>query len=265
MFPILRLNLSGNRCNAGTIASTLLVTAVILASAASQVRAGDYARRAIIGFSMDGRYFAFEQFGRQDGSGFPYSDIFLINTDNNTWVRGSPIRTLLKNERARIGDARRRSRLRAEPLIARLGIRRGRKGLILASNPVTELSANPHQVRVMPRITVPPSDATLTFQLREIPLASPKCSGYGFGDIKGFALRARFGQRSGYGQGRWLRLHRDRRIPSSRGCPIRYAISDVIAYGTPATTRVYVLILSVFSHGFEGPDRRFIAGGYRLP
>ena len=52
--------------------------------------AADAADRAIIGFSGDGRFFAFEEFGIQDGSGFPYANIYVIDLEKDRWVEGSP-------------------------------------------------------------------------------------------------------------------------------------------------------------------------------
>ena len=54
--------------------------------------AADAADRAIIGFSADGRYFAFEEFGIQDGSGFAYANIFVLDLEDDKWVEGSPVR-----------------------------------------------------------------------------------------------------------------------------------------------------------------------------
>ena len=54
--------------------------------------AGESAQFNALGFSDDGRYFAFEQFGIQDGSGFPYSDIFLIDLDTDSFAGGTPVR-----------------------------------------------------------------------------------------------------------------------------------------------------------------------------
>ncbi|MGE6786024.1 DUF2259 domain-containing protein, partial [Ensifer adhaerens] len=41
------------------------------AATASPALAGDYAALQPIGFSADGNVFAFEEYGVQDGSGFP--------------------------------------------------------------------------------------------------------------------------------------------------------------------------------------------------
>lgn len=41
--------------------------------------AGDYAQPNLIGYSPDFRFFAYEEFGIEDGSGFPYSNFYLID------------------------------------------------------------------------------------------------------------------------------------------------------------------------------------------
>ncbi len=54
------------------------------------VYAGDFAKREIHGFSIDGQLFAFEEYGVQDGSGFPYSTIYVIDTSTDQWTANSP-------------------------------------------------------------------------------------------------------------------------------------------------------------------------------
>ena len=44
----------------------------------------------MIGYSEDGDYFAFEQFGIQDGSGFAYSEVFVVDLANDKWTAGTP-------------------------------------------------------------------------------------------------------------------------------------------------------------------------------
>ena len=80
--------------------------------------AADGAAFNAIGYSPDSRYFAFEQYGVQDGSGFPYWDVFVIDLKTNEWVKGSPYRALLESEEAKLAaardQARGRRRARAE-------------------------------------------------------------------------------------------------------------------------------------------------------
>lgn len=239
----------------GVAAMTLSFTSLAFFGFAA---AGDMANRHIIGFAPTGNYFAFEEYGRQDGSGFPYSNIYVIDTQRNKWVKGSPFRVLVKNENAEVKAARNKARAKFRPMRRRLNI--FRKGRHLASNPATELSANPHRVEVSLRSPMmtgnPDAGNPLVFSIREFELPSTTCRRYTNRRTKGFVWRVR---RAGE---RVIELHRDKRIPKSRGCPFNYAISDVASMRKRDGSIVYAVITSVFRHGFEGPERRFIAGAY---
>ena len=227
--------------------------AVLLALFAlvSPATAGDFAERQILGFSPDGQYFAFEQFGVQDGSGFPYADIFIIDTATDSWLTGSPYRVLLKDERAELSWARKEGVVRAGNTLKKLGI--SKPGRLLASNPPAELSADPHRITVNPRFAVPPVNEPWTYRLEEIPLNLPRCQDLLGGPAKGYRLTVQpF-------KGETKILHADTAIPKSRGCPMRYALSDIVLHEQDSGRRVFAVLISVYSFGFEGPDRRFIA------
>ncbi|MGQ3280698.1 MAG: DUF2259 domain-containing protein, partial [Shinella sp.] len=49
--------------------------ASLLATAGAS--AGDFSTFQTLGFSPDGKVYAFEEFGVQDGSGFPYSTVYF--------------------------------------------------------------------------------------------------------------------------------------------------------------------------------------------
>ncbi|MBX7151104.1 DUF2259 domain-containing protein [bacterium] len=51
-----------------------------------QVNAGDESSCAVLGFSLDGRYVAFEMFGVHDGTGFPYSSVFIVDVPANKYL-----------------------------------------------------------------------------------------------------------------------------------------------------------------------------------
>ena len=214
-------------------------------------QAGDFAERQIIGFSPDGRYFAFEQYGVQDGSGFPYADIFVVNTKTDEWVKGSPYRALLKDERAQLKWARKEAAGKASNLLRKLVI--SKPGRLLASNPPGELSANPHRVEVNASQTVPSTQERWTFNIGETAIADAQCATFTSKPTTGFRLTA---EREG---GALQLLHNDTSIPKSRGCPLRYAISDIVVFEPGAGRRVFAILVSVYSLGFEGPDRRFLA------
>ncbi|HQZ12329.1 MAG TPA: DUF2259 domain-containing protein, partial [Devosia sp.] len=87
-------------------ASGLLLFAAL---ASAPALAGDRALIDYIGYSADGRYFAFEEFGVQDGSGFPYSVIHVVDLPADKWVAGAPFRALVDNEEAGVDEARTRA------------------------------------------------------------------------------------------------------------------------------------------------------------
>ncbi len=224
--------------------------------AATAALAGDYAERAILGFSPDGGTFAFEEYGVQDGSGFPYAAIYVIDTASDDWVAGTPVRVLAKDEQASLRETRAAARAEAQLILAAHQV--GEPGNLVASNPPTELSADPHHVAFLPRIVVPPSTDGYDLALSEIALPAPGCPDMGEA-FHGFRLVL-----TAPG-GATRTLAADNRIPSSRHCPLRYAISDVLTDYPDGGAPVLVVLLSMFTVGFEGPDRRFLAVTAPLP
>src|SRR5690554_5413879 len=100
-------------------ASLGLLAALLLPAAAI---AGDRALAEFIGYSTDGRYFAFEKYGIQDGSGFPYSNIYFIDLPADAWLSGTPVRVRIDSEEARLADARAQARGQAAARLDDLGI-----------------------------------------------------------------------------------------------------------------------------------------------
>ena len=239
---------------------TRVYSFIVLAFAfcfASPAIAGDAAERAILGFSPDGRYFAFEQYGVQDGSGFPYSDIFVIDTSTDQWVEDSPFRVMLKDERSQLKWARKEAITKAGNLLKKLVI--AQSGRLLASNPSAEFSADPHHVVVNTSRILAGQPERWTFTLEEKILGNAQCASYTSSPIKGYRLNV---QRTG---GAVIGLHEDASIPKSRGCPLRYAIHDIITHEPNSGARIFAILIGVYAHGFEGADRRFLAVTIHLP
>src|SRR5690606_31950758 len=97
-------------------------SAGMVAAAALPARAADSAVLDIIGYSDTFRYFAFEQYGIQDGSGFPYSDIFLVDLVRDGFVVGAPFRARIDEDGAGIEAARTTAEDRARPALDEYGI-----------------------------------------------------------------------------------------------------------------------------------------------
>lgn len=228
------------RCAAAAIAGLTALPAA----------AGDYADRAIFGFSPDGGYFAFEEYGVQDGSGFPYSNIYVIAAADDDWVGGTPVRVRLDDEMAELSQARAQALQQATPILQQYAI--GTPGYLVVTNPTTETSADPHYVSFRPHPTLPTAGG-YQLTLEEYALPAPDCPDRGQ-PFTGFRLTL------GRPNGSASVINQDARIPSSRRCPLSYGISDVLTfYPAPAAAPVIAVLINVFSVGFEGPDRRFVA------
>ncbi len=164
-----------------TFAGAIIAAGLACGSAA----AGDYADLEILGFSPDGRSFAFEEYGVQDGSGFPYSNIYVIDTTSDHWVAGTPVRVLAQNEATPLQQARTEAGNKARPILAARQI--GAPGNHVASNPPTEISADPHRVIFLPRNISPMGGTAYELDLTEITLPADNCPDMGQ-PFKGFSL-----------------------------------------------------------------------------
>lgn len=222
--------------------------------AAFAAHAGDHARLNVIGFSDDGSLFAFEEYGIQDGSGFPYANRFYINTADDSFVTGTPIRVRIDEELTDVSEARNAARDQAAAA-GLPGDETFADAYAAGVNAITELSAAPHRMRVNPRPVVPPIDQPLEINLREIPMvATGVCEGI-LETVTGFELL-----QAGLQEGETARLlHRDETVPTSRNCPLGYQIGGIYTFFPDNGPAVMAIMLAVRSFGFEGPDFRWMA------
>jgi predicted secreted protein len=225
---------------------------VALALAAAPASAGDRALADFIGFSEEGRYFAFEEYGIQDGSGFPYSTIYLIDLSSDTWVQGSPYRYRADDETETLARARNESAAMAAGKIAELGI--DQPADVIALNGDGEagdgLTLEFAQPGYFPGETL--DEYVLTLDVFDADTVED-CSTYTGEPAKGYALT--LVDNNGMHE-----LHRDTgTLPKSRGCITGYRLYAVVTPQYAAPYRNGVAIISTYPVGFEGPDRRFLA------
>ncbi|CCV13362.1 DUF2259 domain-containing protein [Mesorhizobium sp. STM 4661] len=237
----------------------MLIAVCLLAplAAVMPAHAGDVAELEILGFSQDGGVFAFEEYGVQDGSGFPYANRYYINTGDDSFLQGTPIKVRLDDENATLEAARLQARQKGEAVIKQNELTTNR-GITAGFNPVTELSADPFRMVVNPRPIFFPVDDPLEFRLDEIGLNNTGgCESQG--EINGFRL-LRIEAKAG---GKTELLHEDKAIPKSRGCPNGYRIGAVQTFSLQGLS-AYAVLIAVRQYGFEGPDFRWIAVTGRL-
>jgi predicted secreted protein len=225
-----------------------------LALLASPALAGDAAQFNPLGFSEDGRYFAFEEYGIQDGSGFPFANITILDTAADKWVAGSPFRIRLEEDAASLAEARDAARTQAEPHFDSLSI--ATPPLTVALNGDGEPAGDGSLLSFgKPGYGLDalqdPATLTLTTTLPEY--TGPCTTDYGLDPPVGYVLTLEASEGA-------TDLHADTNVPASRGCTVAYRLYGVFApldWAYKALTPVAVL--SVYTHGFEGPDRRFLA------
>lgn len=214
--------------------------------------AGDRAAFEPIGFSANGQFFAFEEYGVQDGSGFAYSSIYVIDLKADKWTYGTPFDARADDANADESPAAVRARaldhagesLRPRPVDV--------PAQILALNGDGERADTKTLSWTTPRCCGPDDlgedSFTLTLTTGPIGTALDYCR-----DVT---------ERVGYvltltgPKGKTV-LHADGdTLPASRGCTLDYSIYAVLRPFESEGPRVAVI--ATYPMGFEGPDRRFI-------
>ena len=240
-----------------------LALLALLLLASTRAEAADGAALNVIGYSADSRTFAFEQYGVQDGSGFPYWDIFVIDLKANKWVKGTPVRALLQEDGAKLSAACDKARADAAQVLKNVT----EPAELLAANPSTEVVAARERLLFdrwyIPFGSRPDTDSPVKIRhelvAEKIPLPAPKECPAEDGGLFGLRLTLKDLQ-----TGTSRVIHEDKSIPGSRRCPLAYDVSAVVAQaGMPVTDRL-VAIIGVSSRGFEGADHRFIAVPFTL-
>lgn len=245
------------------------VGVVALLAAWTPALAMDLARPELIGFSADGRFVAFEEYGMQDASGFPYATIYVIDVAANDWVQGSPIRVLIDDSEydeevlwtRGIPMVRERALRQAQPVLDRHGVIPGNRGTTLIHHPQSDLEADPHSAAFSLAAAYGAGwlgDQNV-LQLTERAATSPYCERFQFDNVMFTLTLSRDDEVP-------VALQEDRRLPDSRNCPTAYYIHSVTAYALDVVDQTqccgssYVLLVLVgmAQIGFEGSDWRYL-------
>ncbi len=232
--------------------SQLSAIALSLLSA-SAAGAGDVAEMRPIGYSPDGRYFAFEQFGEQDGSGFAYAEVQVIDTETDRHVEGTPVRALIEREEASIGEARRQSLEQAKAILEARKIGDD-PGHVVALIPIGELTEKTQDLRYQASPSFYVSDGVHRIFLEEFEAKGEDLCESMDVEVRGFALSVASDAKPDERR----EVYRDQAVPKSRNCPSAYAIGGVVTpgYGSSAPHMVLVQVVSL---GFEGNNLRWLA------
>ncbi|KFB10282.1 DUF2259 domain-containing protein [Nitratireductor basaltis] len=234
------------------ILAALAAVLIIATYSTGAARAGDTATLEVLGFSPDGRIFAFEEYGIQDGSGFPYANRYYIDTHSDTYLPETPFRARLEEDGASVEDVRGKVKALGETIIEDTVLARN-TGFLAGSNMVTELSADPHRMVVLPNAYALSGAEAMEFRVEELPMDNGSC--HGMGEAQGFRL-LQVAQKPGE---ETRLVHEDKSIPTSRGCALGYRLHSVHLFDGDGAKPVFAVMLAVRKLGFEGPDYRFMA------
>lgn len=232
--------------HAATRVTVLLGASLLLAAPAL---AGDRAQFTPLGYSDDGRYFAFEEFGVQDGSGFAFSTTYIVDLPADKWAIGTPVRVRQDDESISIAELR---QLAASEVAGRLTeYKISYPASIIAMNGDGEPDAAAYGLRYgrpgygLSGVT---DEHLLELELVDLP-ANADCAIIDDA-TKGMVLRL---------DGEEI-MRDSGTLPKSRGCTLDYRVYAVVSPADfNSNPGMDVAIIAYYPFGFEGPDRRFMA------
>ena len=215
--------------------------------------AGDYATLNVIGFSKDGRYLAFEEYGTQDGSGFPYSNIYFIDTAKNV-LAAPPVIVTIESESSSEAAAGRRAAALAAKKLRLFRIVKGNIGDHVVSHLMTDLTFDdvddkkPSIIKCAEEIGSMYQRGDFELALAQTPIKTKDCEVFE-DETKSLELKL-----TNKEEGTSRFLQKDATLPNGRGCATDYRMQDVYLYKD-----FIAVFVGVFTRGFEGPDMRFMA------
>ncbi|AUI67625.1 DUF2259 domain-containing protein [Beggiatoa leptomitoformis] len=248
--------------------------------------AGDAATLHFLGFSKDGKYLAFEQYGVTDGNGAAYSSIYPVDVAKNDYVakpfvqEGQPDAT----DPAALSQLRADNLAKAKAKLKELSITEDNQGTHVISHPLSDLGVDPHKVTFAlgtPLAGMLYESFSLTLEEQ-----AGKAECFGFGEAKQFKLTIQptplpttiteMKPLESLAEAPTISttpetttsdkpviennettvttLQADQKIPDTRGCPLAYRIQDVYIYNG----EYIAVFLNIFSPGFEGQNMRYI-------
>lgn len=247
---------------------TLFMALSLAAPTAAQ--AGDAAARRFIGFSPDGKVFAFEQYTTLYEDEAAFSEYIVIDTEKDRVVPGAPVRVLIRGEDGLDETkARADAAAKAKPLLDKYRV--GEPGTHIAGQPSMDLDdigiyqQDPKPLAKTLDVALP-GGRKARLALSSLPLGSAKCAGYGGRGTAGRAKVAGLKLTMSLDGGAPVTLQQDKTLPMSRRCAADYGIAEAYLYATPdGTVTLAVLIEYADNHDYHaGPNRRFMAVTRRL-
>ncbi|MBB3591128.1 putative secreted protein [Rhizobium sp. BK529] len=227
--------------------------AALLTGISATAFAGDIANIQPVGFSADGKVFAFQEFGMKNGK-VPYSDTYFINTDTGENLEETPFHLELTDKDADLSKARRQNLTAARKQMDKYDLLTN-PGLIAAFNPPTELGSPMKTIRYTTLATDGLARGAYTLLLGDAQVATPDACKTLNNHVVGFTLQLI--EKDG-APNRQI-VHQDKAIPADRGCPVEYRMGGALVYQPEAGRPVHIALILALSAAPDGRNGRWIA------
>jgi predicted secreted protein len=231
----------------------LCIALTLAALSASPALAGDFANLGFVGFSRDGRYLAVEEYGSQDGSGYPYANIYFIDTAKNTYA-APRVAVMIENESASEASARTRAAALAAAKLKRFGIVKDNSGKLLVAHLMTDTTYDDGsnkdsglKVTFDEEVWSMRRQGFYEITLKPVKTKVKDCEAY---EQDTFMLELMLTDQS---TDTSRLLQKDTSLPAARGCALSYSLQNVYLYKGLLT-----VLIQVYTQGFEGPDMRYM-------
>lgn len=209
--------------------------------------AGDAAKLHFLGFSESGKFLAFQEYGKEEGSGEAYANLYFIDVEGNKYASKSI--TTRSHTSASETAIRQTNLEQATDPLKKLGIVADNQGTPVVTHLLTDIGVDSKTVKFTMGVPLAGSSySTYAITVAEIADLSQECASLGETKMLTLTLKNE-------GEKKTSMLQKDTHIPKSRGCALGYRIQEVFVY----REKYLVIFLNVFLPGFEGQNLRYLA------
>jgi len=230
----------------------LFLAAAFMLSLSSAANGSNDTQIDFLGYSSQGRYFAYEEFGVSESPKVAFSQIYVVDLTQNTWVVGTPVRfEAFLSERSLMSV---RGQLRANVRILLDGLEIDTPAVITAligeGAPDKDAQELVFNVPAQSTSKIGGTDFLLNLSTFETSSAFSCKETFGQEPIGvSLALETR---------GDRLVLYEDAALPFSRGCPQEYAMKGVVMPFGASDISNAVAIVSVITREEDVLERHFL-------
>jgi predicted secreted protein len=235
----------------GTIMTRILLSAAALCLFAWSAAANDQALIDFVGYSGDFRYFAFEEYGVQDGSGSAYSSIHILDLWTDAETPGSPFEAAGHEDDKTLAEIRHEAEDAAGADLRKLRIDTPVQIAALLGDGLTDKGTEMHFGFPSGSPGATQGDYTLVLDSFDLAPTSACTEAIGKPGL-GYSLSVK-------SEGAAREAYRDTIIAAWRGCSTAYRLYAVVFPYGDAEIANAVAIVAFYPPGWEGEDRRFVA------